>query len=655
MVTRIALLASLTAVLVLAGCDGCADAPGDDDQGAATGCLLDADCAGGSVCLDGACSTALPIGPAGDDVPTDDGPVAGGAGTAQLSPQGVVDFGSPSIGVPVERRLLLTNTGSGPFDVTALANAAGTTAEFAASLQGGLPTTVSPGDAVEIVIVYTLADGDDDDGTILVATTAVACEPACADPTAIAVQLTSEFKGERNLLVAPVTHDFGFTAVGGDSAPVTLIVKNDGTLQKVLTVASLVAAGDVAEFEYTLPQLPLYLAPGETVGVPVLHHPTSMRDATITFTARANSDSPDLQALTSTMHATSLPPQALTFDPPALVFSTMAIGGEEQRTSSLKNLGGVPVTVTALDLMSASNEYDVFAALTTPFTIQVGGSTVVYATYRATTGAASATTAQAQNNQANGQVPVLALRGESFVPPGGPNVQLTTGPEDNALTDSCACQATGNVPAGNVDLVYRALPSGPQCSKPLNPSCGVGGTCPCDMGAYGDATWGSARTEEVRGETWIVDEQVTHDEPGQDASFSVKVNLLDDCLAVPGSTSYSANYGCCFAVDCDTAGGNNPAQACYPYGSYPHCATACEYFASQATSQDCLQRGPVTTRTRVRIYGGAGADEIHEFCTTLPASGASKSVVTLQRANGYFTIASIDPSAVEVAVGQACP
>lgn len=645
----LAALAAAAALLAGQGCEGCAD-PGDGgDDGQGTACVLDADCGPGSLCMDGRCAASLPIDPAGGG---DDGP--SGAGIVKVTPTGPVDFGSPSLGVAIERRISVLNMGQGVFDVTAVENAPGTSAEYAATVEGGLPMPLAPGDAVDVVVRYTLADGDDDTGAIVIRTTAAACDGGC-DPAAIQVALTSEFKGERNLLLAPAAHDFGFTAQGGASAAQTLVVKNDGTLQKVLTVASIEATGDVDQFDYELPSTPLYLAPGETVGVVVTHRPTDMDDHAITFTATANSDAPDRQELSAVFVATSLPEQALAFDPPQLLFSTLAIGQSEQRTSRLVNLGGRAVEVTSLPLSPPSSEYEVFAALALPFTIPPGGDVDVFVDYSSSTGQPSTTSARALNDQENGQVPVLAVRGESYVPPGGPNVEMITGPEDNAVTDGCACQATGDVPAANVDLQYRVLPTGPACVKAPNPACGInGGTCDCDLGAYGDATWSSARTETVRGETWIVDEKIVHATPGQDGSFAVRVDLLDDCLAVPGSTSYSANYGCCFAVDCETAGGNDPARACYPYDAYPHCATACEYFASSATSQDCLQRGPIVTRTSVRIYGGA-TDETRAFCTTMATSGSTKNVVTLARTNGYFTIASVDPSAVEVAPGEACP
>lgn len=653
---------ALSAVMSMAACENrvgsppC-DGPGDCAAGEmcldgacepnGVSCAIDSDCGADSFCNDGRCVSTLDPNPGegeGEGEPT-------GSGTVKVTPSGEIDFGSPILGVGVDKVISVMNFGGGVFDVTGLSLGAGVTDEFSWSSETPLPVTLEPGDRVELTLTYTLADGEDDAGVMYLHTTAAGCEPACADPTAIEVPLLSEFKGARNLLVTPELHDFGFIQPVQSSPPRSVLITNEGTIDKVLTVSAIDITGDTDQFDWEELELPLLLAPGESAEMPVVYMPTiAATGHQLTVTVSANSDSPDRQTDSARLVGTSQPPNALVFDPPQLVFPQLAVGQSAQQQSVLRNVGGEPIAVTALVVGNQIPvEYTVQTAQTLPYTLLPGAEMDVYVDFTSATGALSNNQVQALNNQSSGDVPVLELRGDGYVPPGGPNLTVQSGPGNEPL-EGCLCQATGNVPAANVDLSYRAT-AGAVCSKPQNPACGInGGECACDaMDAYGDVSWGAGREEEVRGETWIVDEKIEHTGEGQDGTFTVRADLLDDCLAVPGSTSVAVNHGCCL-LDCDNGG----AQACYPYDPFPYCAASCDYFANTATSQDCLMRGPVPVKTSVRIWGG-GYDETRYFCRTLQQSGDSTDVVTLQRSGGYFQITAVSPGVTEVAAGQACP
>lgn len=612
-------------------------------------CALDSDCGLGATCRDGQCTAGLDPNAGegeGEDPPT-------GSGTVQVTPS-EVDFGSPALFVGVEQVVRVLNAGGGTFQVLGLTRDVGTSEEFAWETEQPFPLTLAPGDQAEITLVYTLADGQDDIGRVFLETTAATCVPACDDPAAIPVDLVSEFKGSRNLLVTPAEHDFGYVPPAQASAARSVLLTNDGSIDKVLTVSSLDVSGDLGQFDFELPALPLYLSPGQSAEIPVVYAPTvAAAGHALTFVANANSDAPERTSGTAHLVATSQPPNALVFDPPELVFPELAVGQTAQRQSTLKNIGGVPITVTSLSLgQQIPQPYSVNAAVTLPYTLAPNATFDVYVDFTAVSGGSSQSDVRALNNQASGDVPVLGLRGESYVPPGGPNVAVSMGPEGDPLP-GCMLQPTGGVPAANVDIAYRALSSGAVCGKPANPACGLnGGSCPCSaLDAYGDVSWTVSRQEVVRGETWIVDEQVEHTGGGQDGQFAVRANLVDDCLAVPMYTNYSANVSLC-QFDCGWEGSG--PQACFPY-TYGHvCVDECQFFVSQATSRDCLQQGPAKVKTSVRIWGGA-SDETRYFCTTLQQSGDYGDVVTLNRQGGYFTIASVAPGVVEVGAGQACP
>ena len=288
-----------------------------------------------------------------------------------------------------------------------------------------------------------------------------------------------------------------------------------------------------------------------------------------------------------------------------------------------------------------------------PYTIAPGASLDVFVDFTAVSLTASASSVSAQNNQPSGNVPVLSVRGAGFRPPGGPELEVVVSPETIMNTD-CACQAAIGVSAANIDVTYRSIAGGQVCGKPADPSCGVNSTCTCNnMGNYGDVRWGSAGNEDVRGDTWIIDEKITHNGQGADGAFVVRADLADDCLAVPGSTSWTLNFNCC-EIDCNPEWNPAAPQACYDYPQFPSCASLCESESNIVTIEDCMLRGPVATRTSVHIFGD-GFDETRDFCTTLNYSGDGDDVVTIRRQVGYFTIASVAPGIVEVAEGEACP
>jgi hypothetical protein len=234
-------------------------------------------------------------------------------------------------------------------------------------------------------------------------------------------------------------------------------------------------------------------------------------------------------------------------------------------------------------------------------------------------------------------------------PPVAPATRLTitAGPE---LVDALpGCQCTAPAPAANVDLFYLAAGQTP-CGKPADPSCGVNGpNCRCSLGPnLGDALWGSGRTEEPRqpGEQWIVDEQIIH-QGGGDGRFIVRARVSDDCLLSPGSTSLSANYGCCL-LDCDGTLGN----ACYDYSQGgTSCSLFCDVRARAVTNADCMARGPVPVRIRVESDGGNAF--AREWCVTL-ADEQGVDAIELVRTNGVYSIASVSSSVVEISPGGPC-
>ncbi|MCP4500641.1 MAG: choice-of-anchor D domain-containing protein [Deltaproteobacteria bacterium] len=286
------------------------------DAGQEAECVLDNECNGG-ICVRGFCETSLGTEPEPDAGQDPDGIVPDGGGIAAILPSREIDFGSPLLNVSVDQVLQLQNLGSGPLVFDNIARDVGTSEEFTWSIDVVLPFTLQAQETLDVTLHYTLADGEEDNGRLFFATDASSCSPACENPARIAIDVFSEFKGARNLDVTPETHDFGYVPVNETSSALSVLIKNVGTIDKILTVNSLEATGDVDAFEYTLPSLPLYISPGDSVEIPVVYSPSILAgNDELVITAQANSDNPANVTHSSTLTATSQPPNALVFTTP---------------------------------------------------------------------------------------------------------------------------------------------------------------------------------------------------------------------------------------------------------------------------------------------------------------------------------------------------
>jgi hypothetical protein len=593
-------------------------------------CAIDEDCGSGGVCISGACT--LPLGGNGE------GDGDGGPGGNPVDEGGIVkvlpvemelDFGSPSLGAPIERFITLQNVGTGPFSLTAVTIDPTTTSEFSWSMEGDVPTQIAVGAAVEVKVTYILDDGEEDTGQLFLQTTAESCDPTCADPANIPIFLFSEFKGARNLLLNPASHDFGYTAEGQSSLPQTLLITNEGTLEKVLTVSSLEVSGNTDDFQLVLPTTPLYIAPGESVEVEIVHSPSGCGDQSITITGQANSDSAERLTQTATFTGTSRPDNALVFDPPQLSFPVTAVGQTAELQSQLTNVGCDAVGLGYMNLgvgtQYSANSFPSFD-VSNQHTLNPGNSVTVFVTYAPTDTSAATDTVNVYNDQtAPGANPAqLPVSGNGYVPP---SVEIEMGPEDNEYHADCLCAE--DVPAANIDLIYKAQPSGPQCSKPAQVTCATSGNCPCDMGSYGEAYWDAAREETVQNQSWIIDELVYHNANGIDGTFVVQSKLTNNCLAVAGSTSWSALDACCAIIL------NEGQGQCFPFfgwelNSYPtreNCTSVSGLITSPSNPEACAARGPATVHTLITIPAGTGTTR--KFCHTLNNAGDTLDVATI--------------------------
>lgn len=608
---------------------------------AAASCSDENPCPDGQFCDDGTCAT--------ETTQNHDGVIA--VSTREL------DFGSPVLAVPVQKTVLVRNQGRGTLTIERLDRGIGTSMEYTWETPTALPVQLGPDEAVEITVTYTLADGLEDLGAFEIVSDAQVCDVACDTPERVQVELLSEFKGSRNLLMSPETLDLGFQPAGTPSSPGVLKLVNEGTLQKVLTVTSIEVAGDTDQFRYTLPATPLFIAPNNSVDIPFEHVPTNCGDQSLTVAATANSDAPDRLTQTASIVGTSRPPQALVFEPGTLNFPETPVNTTSTESAVLRNVGCDPVTVTNIR-MEQGGPFTVQTVLPpAPQTLPVDGTMAVQVRYAPLMGGSSdANTLLADNDQTNpGSNPArLPVSGAGYQPP---SVRVILGPEDDGSAESCVCSA--RVPAAEVDLVYEAVGQGVSCQKPATSqqidACAFdtpGCSCPT-MAPFGTLHWSSARPpENVNGTIWIIDEEVVHEGPGQNGTFELKVRLNDDCLQASASANFEALRACCL-LDCD-GGVDQGDWACMNYGQNgpPDCATDCSFYAGRWARDACIDRGPVKVRAQVQIPAHTG--QFRHLCTTVSGVGTTATMGTIVRTRDAMTL-SLGPGVTEVAQGQACP
>ncbi|MBI1944391.1 MAG: choice-of-anchor D domain-containing protein [Deltaproteobacteria bacterium] len=378
----------LVATSSLVGCDGCAETP----EPPASECVLDGDCPLGQLCTDGMCAgngTPSDAGP-GDAGPSDAGPGDAGPpvlGILSALPEPDVEFGATRLGVPVERNVTLKNTGTVPLRVLQLSldDDSGT---FAATPTGFLDTELAPDQELGVQLVHTPNDGLPDSAQLEVLHT--------GEGGLLQVDLFAEFKGTPTLsltrdvaVLTPdeVAVDFGAVPVGS-AAAVRLLVRNDGSVDSVLSVSGAVTVPGASAFALAPVDLDpaAYLSswdgdcassatcpadapdcvggfclnaaglPPDTLPLMLTFTPTASGTTTATLTISTNADGVPTQTdvVLTGEGVTGL----LVATPAAVTFADAFVGRTDRRTVNLSNQGQAPVEISAFDFVpSASSPF----------------------------------------------------------------------------------------------------------------------------------------------------------------------------------------------------------------------------------------------------------------------------------------------------------
>jgi hypothetical protein len=253
-----------------------------------------------------------------------------------------LQFGSVPIGGNAQQSLTLTSNGTAPLEISAL-NAQGSA--FSAQMPS-LPLTLQPGQTLTLPVTFGPKSSGAETGQLVISSDA-------AQAPSVTVNLTGNgtatapppVLGTPALTLSSSAVNFGSVAVGSQASN-SVTLTSSGTAAVVLQ--SLAVNGD--GFSTGPLQLPLTLAPGQQVAIPLTFSPANAGAQTgeITLTDNATG-SPSGISLTGTGTAS-----ASLSAPTDIDFGDITVGSHGSRTVTLTSNGSTPVTVNSVTVAGAS-------------------------------------------------------------------------------------------------------------------------------------------------------------------------------------------------------------------------------------------------------------------------------------------------------------
>ncbi|MBI2884485.1 MAG: choice-of-anchor D domain-containing protein, partial [Candidatus Methylomirabilis oxyfera] len=338
-----------------------------------------------------------------------------------------LDFGTVTVGgVPAVRTTQIQNTGTAALNVTGIARAAGTSAEY--TFTPAAPFTVAAGANTTLTVTYTPVDAGTDTGSLAITSN------ASSSPTSLALTGTGSVSGppppnpQPTIGLTPTSLDFGTVAVGGPSGDLTTTIQNTGAASLEVTGIAL-CAGTSGEFTWS-PGMPLTVAPGGNTTLNVHYTPVDAGTDAGCLTIASNDPATPSANLAVTGIGSILPPPpnpqpAISLTPTSLDFGTVVVGGSISKTTTITNLGTAPLDVTGIGSCNATSAEFTYSPLA-PFTLAPGAKqtlTVSYAPTQAATDTGCLTIAS--NDPVTPSLPVnVTATGVLPPPPGGLDVEI---------------------------------------------------------------------------------------------------------------------------------------------------------------------------------------------------------------------------------------
>ncbi len=365
--------------------DGDLDDEPISEPEAETECNDNDECPPGYICDGGRCITD----PDGDEEEELEAVEAEVEAEVEIDPQGPrldvspmpVDFGSVAVDASSVRSLSFRNIGLERLDVMGLEVLPSDTPhgvfEFTAAVD--TPFHLQPGETVSAGMRYTRSEAGDDSALLTILSNDAFAQTQT-------VRLVSNDRGPVALTIDPGMLEFGLVPVGQMSDPLVLTVTNAaegddaGTL--VIGGVEIEGGGGVFLAGSGMPVFPVELAAGESAYLPVVALPTEVEEVAGTLKILHNDPAQDYP-LEVALHTVGTAPDLL-LSPTSAEFGPVAVSETNVLTLTLRNVGGMPVSIQSAELTPTSSvafsvelDPDGDGTDNLPTTLELGGSTTI--------------------------------------------------------------------------------------------------------------------------------------------------------------------------------------------------------------------------------------------------------------------------------------
>ena len=267
-------------------------------------------------------------------------PPAPGSPAIQVSST-TLQFGSVPIGGNAQQTLTVTSTGTGALDINAL-NATGNGFSMKTP---ALPLSLQPGQSLTIPVSFGPQNAGAESGKLVIGSDAVGSSSVAVNLVGSGSTPTPPPSDTPALTLSSTAVDFGSVAAGSQSSN-SVTLTSSGTAAVV--IQSLAVSGDA--FSAGNIQLPLTLAPGQQVALPLTFAPSAggAQKGAVTLTDNA-AGSPNSISLTGT-GTTS----ASLSTPASVDFGDVTVGSSGSKTITLVSNGSAAVTIKSIAVAGGS-------------------------------------------------------------------------------------------------------------------------------------------------------------------------------------------------------------------------------------------------------------------------------------------------------------
>jgi hypothetical protein len=333
-------------------------------------CSTDTECKSGEICNEGVCVPGehQDGGDDGGDFSSDGDAV--GTDTVVAEPQITlagdvithqdehgtlyeINFGSATVGVPVDANLVVRNTGGADLELSVVTLTDDPQQEFVMAPTVPPSVILAPGEEQSLLLTYTAKDGLTDRAVAKIFSN----DP---DEGQLDVQLISEFKGEAMIHLDPVLLQFG-AVPSGQPATLPLTISNMGTGNAVLRLDSVepevgistaytVAIEDPDQVTQLTP--PVFINRGDFVlaQVTFLAPGRGSFDGNLIVTSSDQAASPASVAMTASAGVPEI-----TIEPAAIDFGNVAVNDSSTVDLIIRNDGVGNLSVPLIDLAAGSS------------------------------------------------------------------------------------------------------------------------------------------------------------------------------------------------------------------------------------------------------------------------------------------------------------